>query len=195
MFKDSICFSTFTPHLSKCSRINIMHFEVGCNKKEQQFVYSSTNFYQVCFEETLLSLFSCVTSVTVWVTWRNSYIFLAHFAIHWRHNFFISIFFSFFLLLQKKLPTSSPTTSTKSLCFDCCLRLVDESEKRLLNIWTRFLSWKKFSEQLNSSTGFSFPRSWMVSLPAISSDSVYRKPFLVYEIFTLHYSVRDIYVL
>ena len=125
-----------------------------------------------------------MTSITVRVTWRNSYIFLAHFRIYWSHCF-IHIFF----LLQKKLPTSSPTTNTKPLCFDCCLRLMDESEKRLFNIWTRFLSWMNFSEQLNSSTGFPFPRSWMISLTAISSDSMWHKPFLVYKI-KLHFTIQ-----
>ena len=132
-----------------------------------------------------------MTSVCVIVSWRNSYIFLAHFAINWSHDFFYLYFFPFFLLLQKKLPASSPTMSTKPLCIDCCLKLMDESDKRLLNTWTRFLSWMNFSEQWNSSTGFPFPRSWMMSLPVISSDSVCYKPFLVYEIFTLHHADRD----
>ena len=126
-----------------------------------------------------------MTSFTVRVTSRNSYIFLTHFTIYWSHDFFIHIFF----LLQKKLPTSSPTTNTKPSCFDCCLRLMDESEKRLFNIWTRFLSWMNFSEQLNSSIGFPFPRSWVMSLTAISSDSMWNKPFLVYEI-KLHFTIQ-----
>ena len=104
--------------------------------------------------------------------------------MYWSHFFFFC-----YGKKKKKLPISSPTTSIKPLCFDCCLQLMDESHKRLLNIWTRFVSWMNFSEQLNSSTGFPFRRSWMISLTAISSDSMWHKPFLIYEI-KLHFTIQ-----
>ena len=100
--------------------------------------------------------------------------------------FLFKYFSSFFLLLWKRLPTSSPTASTK-IC-------------ALTAVWVRngcstfepgpCAGWTSVSNSMNSSTGFLFPRSWMMSLPAISSDSVGSKPFLVFDTFTLHYSDR-----
>ena len=43
MFKDPVCFLTFTPHLSQCSRVKIMHFEVGYKIKDHVTSHTNTS--------------------------------------------------------------------------------------------------------------------------------------------------------
>ena len=184
MFKDSVYFSTFTSHLSQCSRVKIMHFEVGCKIREQQFVYSTSNYYQVCFWRDFIKFCTVVWQVLLLELPEET----VTFSLHISEYTGVIVLFIFFFCYRRncQLPVLLQIQSLYALTAVCdwwmslrkgCLTF----EPGSCHGWTSPGNWIQ-------ALGFSFPRSWMMSLPAVFNDSMCCKTFLVYEI-KLHFTI------
>ena len=70
-----------------------MHFEVGCKIKEQQFVYSTSNYYQVCFWRGFIKFCPVVWQVLLSELPQETVTFSLHISQYTGVMIFLFIFF------------------------------------------------------------------------------------------------------